>query len=77
MPEIIVTGLCASSGLACGEIVELVGSAGESRRTAHGTPDEEAVVLRAALDNAAEQLGQLMAQSDAAGAEIIEFQRSR
>ena len=76
MPEIIVTGLCASSGLACGEIVELVGATGESQRTAHGTPDEEAAVLRAALESAAEQLGQLMAQSNEAGAEIIEFQQA-
>lgn len=75
MPEIIVTGLCASSGLACGEIVELA-AGGASTRTAHGTPDEEAAVLSAALETAAEQLGQLMAQSDAADAEIIEFQQA-
>ena len=39
MPEIIVTGLRASAGLASGEIAELAGGgAGESQRTAHGTP---------------------------------------
>ena len=76
MPEIIVSGLCASAGLACGEIIEISGNARGVRRTAHGSPDEEAGVLRAALDDAAEQLTALMQRSDPASAEIIEFQQA-
>ena len=75
MPEIVVCGLCASAGLACGELVEMLdGGADELRRTAHGSPDAEARVLRAAIEVAARELGELMARSDPASAEIIEFQ---
>jgi len=75
MPEIVIIGRCASAGLACGELVEYNGSgATEVRCEAHGTPDDEATVLRAAIELAAQQLTELMEQSDKASAPIIEFQ---
>lgn len=72
MPETEITGLCASAGLACGEIVEM--AAREVRRQTHGKPEEEACVLREALNLAGEQLQELMEKCDSASAEIIEFQ---
>ena len=75
MPEIVISGLCASAGLAGGELVEYCGGgATEARREAHGTPDDEAAVLHAAIELAAQQLTELMAKSDQTSAEIIEFQ---
>ena len=72
MPEIEITGLCASAGLACGEIIEIAER--QITRETRGTPDEEAQVLRDAMERAGEQLQELMESSDDASAEIIEFQ---
>ena len=72
MPEIEITGLCASAGLACGEIVER--ATREVRREEHGAPEEETRVLREAMNLAGEQLQELMGKCDAGSAEIIEFQ---
>ena len=72
MPEIEITGLCASAGLACGEIIEIAER--QITRETHGAPDDEAQALRNAMERAGEQLQELMESSKGASAEIIEFQ---
>lgn len=72
MPEIKLSAQCASAGLACGAVFEFIPRS--TQRRSGGQPDEEAGALRAAMAVAAEQLEEIMAQSDRASAEIIEFQ---
>lgn len=81
MAEIVVSGLPASVGLACGALYEF--SAGVTNdgddtveAAALASPDDEAQALRAAIELAAQQLEALMARSDPASAEIIEFQQA-
>lgn len=72
MPEIEITGQCASAGLARGTAVEITPHDAQQRTGGH--PDEEARVLRAAMALAADQLQEIIGNSDKNSAEIIEFQ---
>lgn len=72
MAEIEIRGICASVGLARGEVFEI--AVREVQRQARETPEEEARVLREAMNLAAEQLQEVMEKCDAESAEIIEFQ---
>ena len=81
MAEIVVSGLPASAGLACGALYEFsAGAADDGDNAAEAValagPDDEAQALRAAIELAAQQLEALMSRSDPASAEIIEFQQA-
>lgn len=74
MAELVLSGRCASSGLAAGPTARLARTPAASQRTVHADAALELSELRTALADASAQLQALMQSADRHGADILGFQ---
>ena len=72
MTQIRFIGVVGSRGLLAGPLAVLRDTAAQVRDA--GTPEEEAAVLKAAIESSVESLSLLIAESEGAAAEILAFQ---